>query len=167
VDARDPLLYRSEDLESYALELCTSKASFLLLNKADLLPRHIRKMWADHFDAAGMSYAFWSAARVTEMQQAAKNEALALGMELEVGGGVLGGGEFVWVVRGGGAVAVSLECPWSVPGVSLGSCRACCELRAARWRRAAEAPPSSRCRRCCSAGGAGAAARGGRGAGAR
>jgi hypothetical protein len=86
VDARDPLLYRSDDLEAYALELCASKASFMLLNKADLLPRHIRKMWADHFDAAGISYAFWSAARVTDMQAAAKTEALALGVEVEVGG---------------------------------------------------------------------------------
>ena len=38
VDARDPLTYRSEDLERYARHLHPFKASLLLLNKADLLP---------------------------------------------------------------------------------------------------------------------------------
>jgi len=50
VDARDPLLYRSTDLEAYAREVHTSKSSFILLNKSDLLPDHVRKAWADHFD---------------------------------------------------------------------------------------------------------------------
>jgi large subunit GTPase 1 len=84
VDARDPLLYRSKDLEAYARELCASKASFLLLNKADLLPRHIRKEWADHFDAAGLGYAFWSAQRMSDAQQKARAEALAMGLDVEV-----------------------------------------------------------------------------------
>jgi large subunit GTPase 1 len=30
-----------------------SKASLLLLNKADLLPPHVRAAWADFFDAVG------------------------------------------------------------------------------------------------------------------
>lgn len=38
VDARDPLLYRCEDLEAYGRELCATKTPLLLLNKADLLP---------------------------------------------------------------------------------------------------------------------------------
>ena len=50
VDARDPLLYRSADLESYARDLHFSKASLVLLNKADLLPVNVREAWADYFD---------------------------------------------------------------------------------------------------------------------
>ena len=38
LDARDPLRYRSEDLESYSVQLHPTKGSVLLLNKADLLP---------------------------------------------------------------------------------------------------------------------------------
>ena len=54
-------MYRSEDLEAYARELHPSKASLLLLNKADLLPPELRVAWADFFDAAGVRHAFWSA----------------------------------------------------------------------------------------------------------
>ena len=61
VDARDPLTYRSEDLESYCLALHPTKRTLLLLNKADLLPAALRSAWADHFDALGQDYVFWSA----------------------------------------------------------------------------------------------------------
>ncbi|KAF5842692.1 hypothetical protein DUNSADRAFT_5768 [Dunaliella salina] len=61
VDARDPLLYRSTDLEDYARDLHASKASLVLLNKADLLPVEVREAWADYFDRAGLQYAFFSA----------------------------------------------------------------------------------------------------------
>jgi large subunit GTPase 1 len=37
VDARDPLLYRCEDLEKYVKETGAHKANVLVLNKADLL----------------------------------------------------------------------------------------------------------------------------------
>lgn len=50
MDARDPLLYRSDDLEAYAREVHESKQSFILLNKADLLPDEVRTQWADYFD---------------------------------------------------------------------------------------------------------------------
>eukprot|EP00983_Pelagomonas_calceolata_P050241 1141866-Pelagomonas_calceolata.AAC.6 len=50
VDARDPLLYRSTDLEGYARDLHASKTSLVLLNKADLLPVEVREAWADYFD---------------------------------------------------------------------------------------------------------------------
>ena len=51
LDSRDPLTYRSQDLERYALELHPTKRSLLLLNKADLLPLELRRAWADYFDA--------------------------------------------------------------------------------------------------------------------
>ncbi|KAG2488868.1 hypothetical protein HYH03_012663 [Edaphochlamys debaryana] len=82
VDARDPLLYRSEDLESYARELHPDKASLLLLNKADLLPPSVRRRWADYFDKAGVKYAFWSAYSVIQEQQHLRSEASALGVDV-------------------------------------------------------------------------------------
>ena len=54
-------MYRSEDLEAFARELHPTKASMLLLNKADLLTPALRTAWADYFDAQGVDYAFWSA----------------------------------------------------------------------------------------------------------
>jgi large subunit GTPase 1 len=61
VDARDPLTYRSEDLESYCAEAAPGKRCLMLLNKADLLPQGLRSAWADYFDGEGVRYAFWSA----------------------------------------------------------------------------------------------------------
>ena len=59
-------MYRSKDLEAFARELHPTKASVVLLNKADLLNKALRKAWADHFDAEGISYAFWSAKAAAE-----------------------------------------------------------------------------------------------------
>lgn len=61
LDARDPLRYRSEDLESYSVALHPTKGSVLLLNKADLLPAPLRSAWADYFEQQGVEYVFWSA----------------------------------------------------------------------------------------------------------
>lgn len=61
LDARDPLRYRSEDLESYSVALHPTKGSVLLLNKADLLPAALRSAWADYFEEQGVEYVFWSA----------------------------------------------------------------------------------------------------------
>ena len=70
LDARDPLRYRSEDLEGYARELHPAKASLLLLNKADLLPRRLRAAWADYFGARGLDHTFWSAKAASDALQA-------------------------------------------------------------------------------------------------
>ena len=66
MDARDPLRYRSADMEAYARELNPAKASLLLLNKADLLPRRLRAAWADHFEREGVDFLFWSAKAAAE-----------------------------------------------------------------------------------------------------
>lgn len=66
LDARDPLRYRSEDLEAYAREIHPAKASVMLLNKADLLPRGLREAWADYFEAQGVDFVFWSAKAASE-----------------------------------------------------------------------------------------------------
>ena len=61
LDARDPLRYRSVDLEGYSVALHPTKGSVLLLNKADLLPAALRSAWADYFEQQGAEYVFWSA----------------------------------------------------------------------------------------------------------
>lgn len=53
-------------MEEYARELHPAKASLMLLNKADLLPRQLREAWADYFEARGIDFIFWSAKAATE-----------------------------------------------------------------------------------------------------
>jgi large subunit GTPase 1 len=80
VDARDPLTYFSRDLVGYANELHPTKSSFILLNKADLLPEAVRTAWADFFDAQGLHYGFWSAFAASEAQAKARHDAIAIGL---------------------------------------------------------------------------------------
>lgn len=61
VDARNPLFYRCCDLEAYVREIDIHKRTMLLVNKADLLPVHIRQKWAKYFCSQGILYLFWSA----------------------------------------------------------------------------------------------------------
>lgn len=61
VDARNPLLFRCPDLESYVGEVSKDKVNMLLINKADLLTRKQRKAWARHFEKEGLKAVFWSA----------------------------------------------------------------------------------------------------------
>uniref|UniRef100_A0A0D6QTU6 CP-type G domain-containing protein n=1 Tax=Araucaria cunninghamii TaxID=56994 RepID=A0A0D6QTU6_ARACU len=61
VDARNPLFYRCPDLEAYVQEINSHKKTMLLVNKADLLPVHIRLKWAKYFHLQGILYLFWSA----------------------------------------------------------------------------------------------------------
>ncbi|KAG0006148.1 hypothetical protein BGZ65_009176 [Modicella reniformis] len=82
VDARNPLFFRSTDLETYVQQVDPRKKNLLLINKADYLTVKQRKRWADYFDAEGIRYTFFSAALAKERQekelaQQAKMEALA------------------------------------------------------------------------------------------
>lgn len=77
VDARDPLTYRSEDLQAYCLDLHPTKRSLLLLNKADLLPEALRAAWADYFDDEGVDYVFWSARAGMEELSAGEHSGVA------------------------------------------------------------------------------------------
>lgn len=61
VDARNPLLFRTEDLEKYVLEVDHEKRNLLLVNKADLMTSEQRRGWADWFDEQGIRFAFYSA----------------------------------------------------------------------------------------------------------
>jgi large subunit GTPase 1 len=61
VDARNPLLFRSADLEAYVKEVDPSKENIVLVNKSDLLsPEHIQK-WREYFRKEQVSAVFWSA----------------------------------------------------------------------------------------------------------
>ncbi|CCD25529.1 ribosome biogenesis GTPase LSG1 NDAI_0F02110 [Naumovozyma dairenensis CBS 421] len=67
VDARDPLLFRSVDLERYVKELDERKQNLLLVNKADLLTRKQRIEWTKYFNSKGISFTFYSALRANQL----------------------------------------------------------------------------------------------------
>lgn len=66
VDGRNPLLYRSLDLERYVSEVAERtgkhKTCLLLINKADFLTPLARKYWVRYFREKGIDTVFWSAA---------------------------------------------------------------------------------------------------------
>lgn len=66
VDARNPLLFRSEDLEKYVKEVSPNKMNMILVNKADFLNDEQRIIWAQYFDKEGIKVAFYSATLATE-----------------------------------------------------------------------------------------------------
>ena len=69
VDARNPLLFRSEDLERYVKEVDRKKNNLLLVNKADMMTSSQRGAWASYFEEAGIKYKFFSASLAKEMNE--------------------------------------------------------------------------------------------------
>ncbi|MCJ1388331.1 hypothetical protein MMC18_001177 [Xylographa bjoerkii] len=82
VDARNPLLFRSEDLEKYVKEVDSKKNNLLLVNKADMMTLTQRKAWADYFEQAKINYTFFSASLAKEL-----NDSRGVENELEEGEG--------------------------------------------------------------------------------
>ncbi|KAL4883302.1 P-loop containing nucleoside triphosphate hydrolase protein [Aspergillus karnatakaensis] len=74
VDARNPLLFRSEDLELYVKELNPKKRNLLLVNKADMLTEKQREMWADYFVRHQIDFRFFSAQLAKEANEAREKE---------------------------------------------------------------------------------------------
>ncbi|KAI9829611.1 MAG: hypothetical protein M1826_005501 [Phylliscum demangeonii] len=70
VDARNPLLFRSEDLEAYVKEVDRSKNNLLLVNKADMLTVPQRQAWADYFAEKGIAFSFFSASLAKTLNEA-------------------------------------------------------------------------------------------------
>lgn len=70
VDARNPLLFRSEDLGRYVKDVDPRKENLLLVNKADMLTLKQRQAWADYFEEADISYKFFSAHLAKELNEA-------------------------------------------------------------------------------------------------
>lgn len=69
VDARNPLMFRSEDLERYVKEVDERKNNLLLVNKADMMTAEQRSAWADYFEKEGISYRFFSAALAKQVNE--------------------------------------------------------------------------------------------------
>lgn len=70
VDARNPLMFRSEDLESYVKDVDPKKHNLLLINKADMMTYRQRKLWADYLKGANIAYKFFSAHLAKEQIEA-------------------------------------------------------------------------------------------------
>jgi large subunit GTPase 1 len=68
VDARNPLVFRSEDLEKYVKEVDPNKQNMILLNKSDFLNDDQRRHWAEYFDKEGMRVIFFSALEPEESE---------------------------------------------------------------------------------------------------
>ncbi|KAK3685940.1 P-loop containing nucleoside triphosphate hydrolase protein [Podospora appendiculata] len=77
VDARNPLMFRSEDLAAYVKEVDEKKENLLLINKADMMTYKQRRAWADYLKGQNIAYKFFSAALAKELLEAQENEALA------------------------------------------------------------------------------------------
>ena len=76
LDSRNPLLFRSEDLERYVKEVDPNKQNVLLLNKADFLTDAQRTSWAEYFDSQKITVAFFSALEpeVEAIEEESSNE---------------------------------------------------------------------------------------------
>jgi large subunit GTPase 1 len=74
VDARNPLLFRSEDLESYVKAVDPKKENLLLINKADMMSTTQRKAWGKHLREIGIAYKFFSAQLAKELNEAREEE---------------------------------------------------------------------------------------------
>lgn len=70
VDARNPLLFRSEDLEDYVKEVDQKKENLLLINKSDMLTEKQRRAWAKHLREANVAFKFFSAQLAAEANEA-------------------------------------------------------------------------------------------------
>lgn len=69
VDARNPILFRCEDLENYVKEVSKNKINMILLNKADFLTKEQRECWAHYFTNIGVKVAFFSAISHDEKEE--------------------------------------------------------------------------------------------------
>ncbi|XP_066260673.1 large subunit GTPase 1 homolog isoform X1 [Euwallacea similis] len=66
VDARNPLLFRCEDLEKYVKEVSEHKINMVLINKADFLTDRQRQHWANYFHSVGVKAVFFSTLELDE-----------------------------------------------------------------------------------------------------
>lgn len=69
VDARNPLLFRSEDLEKYVKQIDRKKRNLLLVNKADMMTLEQRTAWAEYFTKVGIRFRFFSAELAKEANE--------------------------------------------------------------------------------------------------
>jgi large subunit GTPase 1 len=74
VDARNPLMFRSEDMEAYVKEVDKKKRNLLLVNKADMMTLEQRQTWAKYFIDNNINFRFFSAELAREMNDAKEHE---------------------------------------------------------------------------------------------
>lgn len=74
VDARNPLMFRSEDLEQYVKDVDPKKENLLLINKADMMSYSQRREWAKYLNGAKIAHKFFSAHLAKEMNEARVTE---------------------------------------------------------------------------------------------
>jgi large subunit GTPase 1 len=74
VDARDPELFRCQDLETYTKEVGQDKMCVLLLNKADLLTANQRRLWAEYYKSIGVHFYFFSAKQEEVVEKTVEEE---------------------------------------------------------------------------------------------
>ncbi|TLS31248.1 hypothetical protein PpBr36_02436 [Pyricularia pennisetigena] len=70
VDARNPLLFRSEDLDHYVKSVDPKKENLLLINKADMMTLKQRQEWARYLKGAKIAFNFFSASYAKELNEA-------------------------------------------------------------------------------------------------
>lgn len=83
VDARNPLLFRCEDLEAYVREVSPNKDNLLLVNKSDFLTESQREIWAQYFRENNIKAVFFSALNGEELDEIREEEEARLQEEEE------------------------------------------------------------------------------------
>ncbi|KAJ2905832.1 uncharacterized protein MKZ38_004080 [Zalerion maritima] len=83
VDARNPLLFRSEDLEDYVTTIDLKKKNLMLINKSDMLTERQRKIWAKYLKEHDIEYRFFSAALAKEENEKSEEDSDTEGEEEE------------------------------------------------------------------------------------
>lgn len=81
MDARNPLLFRCEDLEAYVKEVDPNKENLLLVNKSDFLTEAQREMWAQYFKQKDIKAVFFSALGGQELDDIKEEEKQARNAE--------------------------------------------------------------------------------------
>ena len=72
VDGRNPLYFYCKDLDNYIKEVDCNKKTVLIINKADLMSREIRKNWLEYFEEKNIKIIFFSA--LEELNKIDSNE---------------------------------------------------------------------------------------------
>jgi len=85
VDARNPLMFRSEDLENYVKDVNPQKQNLLLVNKADMMTSKQRRAWAQYFKSNNIAYRFFSASLAKQLNEERELEGSSSEEESEQG----------------------------------------------------------------------------------
>jgi large subunit GTPase 1 len=85
VDARNPLLFRCEDLETYVKEVSPDKLNLILINKADFLTEEQRQAWAEYFTSINVKAVFFSATLAAQTGETETDKTDGEGVSLNKG----------------------------------------------------------------------------------